>query len=561
MPSLRRWAVRLAAWRRYWPALAIGLLFVSAVLFHGSVSLDVAATWMLAALLVVGWTTFCGPAQEVSLGHALFFGGGGYIAALLQLRAGAGPVVALIAATGCTAVLGGLLALLTARHRGLYFSMVTMAVQIAIFRVLYLRGDIFGGEEGLTGIRVAINDRTGLYVAAGILLLVAALAANRFLRSRTGLLLGAVGQHETLARSLGANLTMLRAAGLMMAAATAGGGGAAWALTQGYVNPELAGEELSARAALLGCIGGLWSIPGAIVASLGWDGFRFLLSRLTDSSGPISAALLLGLVARPARQSAPSRPRWDDLLIPPAIPRVGSDDGVRDAGLVLRDVSVRFGGLHPLKGISFSLPRGRAMGLIGPNGAGKTTLLNAVAGLVPADGEMQWEGQSLTRLDTSARARRGVRKTFQHPARFPDFSAWEHLQVAIAASSRPPLDGVALRTLLAMCEPVRTRPAVEMDPATLRLLEMAMALVAPPGMLLLDEPYAGLSAAQADAVSAAIGELKTAGVTLLIVEHRLEDMLRAVDDLVVISEGYVLRAGPAAEVLSDPQVRHVYLDA
>jgi branched-chain amino acid transport system permease protein len=514
---------------------------------------------MLAALLVVGWTTFCGPAQEVSLGHALFFGGAGYIAAILQMRTGSGPAVALIVAAGSTAMLGGLLALLTARHRGLYFSMVTMAVQIAVYRVLYLRGDIFGGEEGLTGIRVAIAGRAELYVTAGSLLLIAGLAANWFLRSRSGLLLGAVGQHETLARSLGLNLITLRTAGLAAAAAIAGVGGAAWALTQGYVNPDLASEELSARAALLGCIGGLWSVSGAIVASLGWDGFRFLLSRMTDLAGPISAAVLLGLVAKPSRRSAQARPRWDDLRMPPAGARVGAGDAAGEAGLVLRNVSVRFGGLHPLKGISFTLPRGRAMGLIGPNGAGKTTLLNAVAGLVPADGEMHWGAHSLTRLDTAARARCGVRKTFQHPARFPDFSAWEHLQVAIAVSSAPPLDGPALTRLLTMCEPVRGRPASQMDSGTMRLVEMAMALVAPPEVLLLDEPFAGLSTTQAEAVSAAIGELKAGGVTLLIVEHRLADMMRAVDDLVVISEGYVLRSGPVAEVLSDSQVRHAYL--
>jgi ABC-type branched-subunit amino acid transport system ATPase component/ABC-type branched-subunit amino acid transport system permease subunit len=556
MSSASRWLLRL---RRLWVGLAIGLLVLSAVLFRDSVTLDVAATWMLAALLVVGWTTFGGPAQEVSLGHALFFGGAGYVAALFQLRAGFHPILALLAASGCTAVVGGLLALLTARHRGLYFSMVTMAVQIAVYRVLYLRGDIFGGEEGLTGIPVAIVNPSELYVAAGMLLLAGALAANRFLRSRTGLLLGAVGQHETLARSLGANLTILRVAGLSMAAATASLGGAAWALTQGYVSPDLAGEELSARAALLGCIGGLWSIPGAVVASVGWDSFRFLLSRFTDWSGPISSGLLLGLVARPTRRSGPSRPTWDHLPISSTPLRAEGAVAVDDTGLILRDVRVRFGGLNALQGVTFTLPKGRAIGVLGQNGAGKTTLLNAIAGLVPATGEMHWAGVSLTRLGTAARARAGVRKTFQHPARFPDFSAWEHLQVAIAASSVRPLEGIALQRLLTMCEPVRSRAASEMNPATLRFLEMAMALVAPPGLLLLDEPYAGLSASQAEVVSAAIDELKSAGVTLLIVEHRLADMLRSIDDMVVIGRGRVLRTGPAAEVLADREVAQLYL--
>ena len=544
--------------RRFWPGAAGVALLLMGTLLKDSVGLDVATAWMLSSLLVVGWTTFCGPAQEVSLGHALFFGGAGYVAALLQTRAGIGPIPSLIGAAAVTAAAGAALALLTARHRGLYFSMVTMAVQIAIYRVLFLRGDLFGGEEGLTGIRVAVESRIGLFVAAGALLIASGMAAAAFLRSNTGLLLGAVGQHETLASSLGVRLAGLRAAGLAVSAASAGMGGAVWALTQGYINPELASEELSARAALLGCIGGLWSVPGALVASLGWEAFRFGLSRVSTLSGPISAALLLGLVARPSRNAAQSRPTWDDLPIRSSTPR-RADDADGGSGLTVRGLSVRFGGLHPLRDVTFSLNRGRATGLIGPNGAGKSTLLNAVAGLVPSTGAIEWDGQSLVRFDTAERARRGVRKTFQHPARFPDLSAWEHLQVAMAAASSIPLQGAALRTLLEMCEPTRGRPAGDMDAGTLRMMEMAMTLVAPPRMLLLDEPFAGLSARQADAVSDAITELKAAGVTLLIVEHRLVDMLRSIDDLVVLADGHVVRSGPAASVLADPDVRSVYL--
>src|SRR2546426_367214 len=111
MPNSQGWLASFAVGRKFWPILAIGMLLLSAYLLNGSVTLDVAATWMLAALLVIGWTTFCGPAQEVSLGHALFFGGAGYIAAILQIRAGAGPVVALIAAAAGAAALGCLLAL------------------------------------------------------------------------------------------------------------------------------------------------------------------------------------------------------------------------------------------------------------------------------------------------------------------------------------------------------------------------------------------------------------------------------------------------------------------
>ena len=351
-----------------------------------------------------------------------------------------------------------------------------------------------------------------------------------------------------------------RALGLTIGAAIAGAGGAAWSLTQGYIGPDQMGDLLSARVALLASVGGLWSVGGAVTAALSWEGFRFALARFTELASPISAGVLLGLVAKPSRSASVRRPRWDGAELPVGIEEAPRDDSpTQGAGLVVRDLSVRFGGLQPLKGVSFAVARGKATGIIGPNGCGKSTLLNAIAGLVAAEGEIVWRGRSLGRLDTSARARVGVRKTFQHAARFPELSVWEHLQVATVAASSTVADSEGLRQLVAMCEPVRGRSLQEMDAATLRLVEMAMTLVAPPDLLLLDEPFAGLSREQADAVTWAIRELRARGTTILIVEHRLDDMFAVVDDLMLLGEGDVMQQGTVAQVMEDPAVRRIYL--
>lgn len=517
---------------------------------------DLAGAACLTSILVLSWTVFCGPSRELSFGHAFFVGAAGYLAALLQVRLQWSPWAALALGGVAGAGLGLAVAGLTFRHRGLYFSMVTMALQIAFYRSLFLGSSLLGGEEGVIGVRSLATSRTALYWISAGSLMMAVLVAERFLRSQTGLLLGATGQNEALALSLGADVPALRLRGLTLAGAMAGLGGALYVLTQAQANAELASNENSVRILLLGIAGGLWSLPGALVSSFGFQGLQAGLFGRVRFDALLYTALLLAVVLALPRGLVPARPRWD-----------GRQLGLRRSsrypagpGLELKDVEVRFGGLHALRQIELSLAPGESVGLIGPNGAGKTTLLKVIAGhLRPGAGQVRWNGRELRRLDASARARLGVRKTHQHVVSFPDLTLGEHLAVARAASVAAE-DGPELLRLLEACggEAALRLPMGSLPPAAARVGEVAMALAAPPGLLLLDEPFAALSGPEVEVVCAAIQALQRRGVAMIIVEHRLHELFRLVEDVVVLDRGAILARLPPSEVLRDPAVLAAY---
>jgi ABC-type branched-subunit amino acid transport system ATPase component/ABC-type branched-subunit amino acid transport system permease subunit len=547
------------------PVVALALA-VAGLLAPSSFLTDLLGAACITGILVLSWTVFCGPSRELSFGHAFFIGGAGYLGAILQARLGWNPWAALGAGTLAGAALGLGVALLTFRHRGLYFSMVTMALQLAFYRSLFLGSSVMGGEEGIVGVRSLAGGRMAVYGISALALVAASLAAEGFLRSRTGLLLGATGQDEALARNLGANVPRLRFWGLTLSGLLAGFGGALYVLTQGQANAELASDGMSVRVLLLGIAGGLWSLPGAIVATFGFQSMQALLFGRVRFDALIYTGLLLAVVLVLPKGLVPFRPRWDGRRSWRLIARATSSPALllqekgEKTGLVLRDVEIRFGGVQALAGVSLELPRGACIGLIGPNGAGKTTLLNAIAGhRRSGTGEILWGGRSLTGLDADARARLGVRKTHQHVVLFPDLSLAEHLAVVRAASGSAK-EGPELLRLLEVCggAQVARLPLGQLPPAVARMAEISMALAAPPELLLVDEPFAALSGREVDAVCEALQALHQRGVTLIIVEHRLHELFRLAGEVVVMDRGRIIARRPPAEVLRDPAVLEAY---
>ena len=154
---------------------------------------DLLGTACVTGIFVLSWIVFCGPTRELSFGHALFVGVAGYLGGILQVRLGWNPWAALGAGALGGAALGAGVALLTSRHRGLYFSMVTMALQLAFYRSLFLGSSWLGGEEGIFGVRALAESRMELYAISATALVALCLVAERFLHSGTGLLLGATG--------------------------------------------------------------------------------------------------------------------------------------------------------------------------------------------------------------------------------------------------------------------------------------------------------------------------------------------------------------------------------
>jgi branched-chain amino acid transport system ATP-binding protein len=235
-------------------------------------------------------------------------------------------------------------------------------------------------------------------------------------------------------------------------------------------------------------------------------------------------------------------------------------------------VGWQVGGARILEDISVSVGAGELLGIIGPNGAGKSSLVNILSGVTrPTRGRVVLDGRDVSRLGATARARRGLARSFQTSALFDGLSAGENVRLAIQASRpgglslvRPAARAAAPGQVEALLERVRMPgmvavPAGGLSHGDRRKLELAMALASQPTVLLLDEPMAGVSAEDVDGLTAIIGEVRDAGVAVLMVEHHMHVVLGLADRVAVLHHGRLLACGSADDVTSDAQVQQAYL--
>jgi branched-chain amino acid transport system ATP-binding protein len=225
--------------------------------------------------------------------------------------------------------------------------------------------------------------------------------------------------------------------------------------------------------------------------------------------------------------------------------------------LEVRGVSVAFGGVRAVDGVDLDLEAGDRHGLIGPNGAGKSTLFRLVAGgLRPTTGSISYDGRDITRLPRHRRARLGIGQTFQHSSLFGGLSCRQNVQLALnrARNGGSADDALERFSLAGRAE----APAAALSHGERRQLELALALVTEPRLLLLDEPAAGLSAAETERFAALLAELPP-DLTVLLIEHDLDLVFRATRTVTVLHLGKVIASGSHEEIRANDEVHSVYL--
>jgi len=247
--------------------------------------------------------------------------------------------------------------------------------------------------------------------------------------------------------------------------------------------------------------------------------------------------------------------------------------------LSVRDVTMRFGGIVALDGVSFDMTAGQIVGLIGPNGAGKTTLFNCVGRLyTPQQGDILFEGQSIIASPTHHIAELGIGRTFQNLALFPTMTVLDNVLVGVHSQTRGDFASNALklpwvgreegrarataRELLAFLDldDVAHLPAAGLPFGTLKRVELARALASRPKLLLLDEPAGGLNHEEVALLGALVRAIRDARrVTVLLVEHHMSLVMQVSDKVVVLDFGRKIAEGTPVQIQRNEDVIKAYL--
>jgi len=573
---------------------AIGLLAVAPVVLS-----DFYVTLLnyigLASIVTLGLVLLTGVGGLTSFGQAAFVGIAAYTTAVLTTRYGVSPWLSLPAALLLTLPIALFLGFITLRLSGHYLPLGTIAWGIAIY-FLFGNLEMLGKYSGIAEIpRLSLfgwslGDGRHMYYPIWAITLVALIAVDNLLDSRTGRAIRSIKGRTKMAESFGVDTSRLKIILFVYAALLAALSGWLYALFLRYVNPTPFSLNAGIEYLFMAVIGGSTEVWGAIIGAALLTMLKewlkdilpsiinqsgnyeivvfglltiLLLHRTRDGLVPFFAALLPAEKATLPRATAPALPA-----------RIQPPRG--EPLLDIRDATKRFGALAAVSGLSFEMRAGEVLGLIGPNGAGKSTVFDLMTGILPAnEGEIRFRGERIDRLPAREIARRGIARTFQHVNIIPSMMVLENAAIGahlrgsagvLSASLRldrteesglqheaaQRLDWVGLGSQL-------FEPAGALPLGSQRLIEVARALCADPVLLLLDEPAAGLRYMEKQALADLVRRLRQGGVSVLLVEHDMEFVMGLVDRIVVMNFGEKLAEGSPPEIQNNPAVIEAYL--
>jgi ABC-type branched-subunit amino acid transport system ATPase component/ABC-type branched-subunit amino acid transport system permease subunit len=544
--------------------------------------LTVVPVW---AVMGLSWNLLSGYSGFVSFGHAAFFGLGAYFVALAQIHWGLSPWIGIPLA----GVVGGLAGLVvgipTFRLRGHYFALAMLAYPLALLYVFEWLGyqELALPMEREHPVAYMQFADHRIYAWLALLLMVGAMLLTVWVeRSRFGMSLVAIREDEAAAEAAGIRTVSWKLRAITLSGALAGIAGGFYAVVLLVVTPPAVfGMLVSAQALIVAMFGGVGTVWGPVIGAVVLVPLSEVLHAELGNVIPGIQGVVYGIAIVAVILLAPEGVFWkvrdllsrgkaaDPMPEAPAVLRPGQatasrpSPGGADLVFQVEGVSKAFGGLQAIRDVSLSVHRGEILGIIGPNGAGKTTLFNLLNGFIRPDrGRILLEGRDVTGHRPYEICAAGVGRTFQVVRPFRRMSVQDNVVVGAYVGSDAGGNAQALAAgalARAGLAAHALQPASALSSKQLRLLEIARALAGQPKVLLLDETLAGLGAAEVEEVIGLIRQLAAEGMTVVIIEHTMQAMVRLVDRFVVLNEGAVLAQGQPGEVTRNESVIDAYL--
>ena len=572
---------------------AAGLLVLPFALDLLGLPLKTATDVVIFAIAAMGLNILVGSTGLVSFGHGVWFGIGAFAAAILQRHYWPGtmllPGIAALLIVGLGSAVAGLVIL---RRRGVYFSLLTLALTAMSFAIAFRWTELTGGESGFGGIERTpfFEDTRRYYALVAVIAFLACLGLWRFLRSPIGTVLVAIRENEQRAGFIGYHTNRYKLVAFVVSATLTSLAGVLSTFNHRFASADPLNIAFSGELLAMVVIGGMRSFLGPALGALFYILFREFLSIYTANWLLVFGLLFVGfivfspsgLVGVAERLLAPFRPKAPDLdaamaarrveaptPVPREFIRPGAGNGV---ALAAEGLQKSFGGVRAVRDVSFAVADRTLHALIGPNGAGKTTAFNLLSGMfAPDQGRVLLDGRQIGGLEPHAITRAGVGRSFQITNLFPGLTIEENVRLAVQARHTE---------RFSPWRDARAIPEINAETATLirwmglagiehaeagalsyggqRLVDMGLALATRPHVLLLDEPLAGLAAAERQRVGDLIKRLST-DIPVLLVEHDIDRVFQIADRVTVMNEGEVLVDGSVEDARDDRRVQAVYL--
>lgn len=532
--------------------------------------------FLLTAVFIIGMSLqslglVVGQAGMISLCQMSFAGVGAWVVGWLNLTGFPGGLLVWLLIGGLAAVPFGLIIGLPAlRLRGINLAIVTLGFAVAFGAVL---GTItYPGQTSFTMVQRPPGSESdqGYFILVLAIYAIVAVALQLVSGSRLGASWLAVSHSERAAASLGVSIPRAKLSAFAISAFIAGVSGG---LLAGYMGTLLADNfammqslVLFAVAIMVGAQFPLGAMLGGVLVAL----FPELLRRLSLpqdlgsvlfglgavqalSTGESVSETLMRVFGKVLPRFPHSRTRAGASDLPPARP------AANDApALEVRDLTVRYGNVVALDAANLTVPRNTVVGLIGPNGAGKSTFVDALTGFLPHyDGQILFQGVAIDGMSATKRARAGLRRTWQTTRMAPALTVGQYIDLASGGGLTDREIDAVLQWL--GCASANVQISA-IDSGARRLLDVAGVVAARPPMIVLDEPAAGQSYAEAVMLGKRIAEIPARfGSSVLLIEHDMDLVRAACSQVTVLDFGSVLAAGPTGKVLDMPVVRKAYM--